>query len=160
MITFRKPRIGLLGMMIEGYEPLFPGIIARQEKYAEELAESLSEIADVSFPGAAVTREGVEKTVKEFNAQGLDGILIVLLAYSHSTWLMHALQNNQLPLALAVLQPDEVMLPDYTELDFTVNQGIHGAQDNANAIFRLNKSCQFFAGSRHSERFLAFFRKL
>ncbi len=158
MITFRKPRIGLLGMMIEGYEPLFPGIIARQEKYAEELAESLSEIADVSFPGAAVTREGVEKTVKEFNAQGLDGILIVLLAYSHSTWLMHALQNNQLPLALAVLQPDEVMLPDYTELDFTVNQGIHGAQDNANAIFRLNKSCQFFAGSRHSERFLAFFR--
>ena len=42
MIEFRKPKIGLLGMMIEGYEPLFPGIIARQEAYARSLAESLS----------------------------------------------------------------------------------------------------------------------
>ena len=88
-MEFKKPRIGLLGMMIEGYEPLFPGIIARQEAYASQLADSLSEYADVAFSGAAVTREGVEKTVARFNRDGMDGILIVLLAYSHSTWLMH-----------------------------------------------------------------------
>lgn len=157
-MEFRKPKIGLLGMMIEGYEPLFPGIIARQEAYAAELAASLSEIADVTFPGAAVTRAGVESTVEKFNREGMDGILIVLLAYSHSTWLMHALQNNQLPIALAVLQPDEVMKSDFTELDFTVNQGIHGAQDNANAIRRMNYPCQYFAGSRTSERFFQFFK--
>lgn len=158
MIEFKKPKIGLLGMMIEGYEPLFPGIIARQEAYARTLAESLSDIADVTFPGAATTRQQVEQTVADFNNQGLDGILIVLLAYSHSTWLMHALQKNQLPLALAVLQPDEVMQPTFVELDFTVNQGIHGAQDNANAIRRLDKPCVYFAGSRTGERFFEFFR--
>lgn len=158
MIEFKKPKIGLLGMIIEGYEPIFPGIIARQEAYARELAESLSEIADVSFPGAAINRAGVEKTVADFNKQGMDGILIVLLAYSHSTWLMHAMQDNRLPLALAVLQPDEIMQSDYTEIDFTVNQGIHGAQDNANALARLNMPCQFFAGSRKSERFFTFFK--
>ena len=157
-MEFKKPRIGLLGMMIEGYEPLFPGIIARQEAYASQLADSLSEYADVAFSGAAVTREGVEKTVARFNRDGMDGILIVLLAYSHSTWLMHALQNNHLPIALAVLQPDEVMKSEFTELDFTVNQGIHGAQDNANAIRRMNYPCQFFAGSRTSERFFHFFK--
>ena len=80
MIEFKKPKIGLLGMIIEGYEPIFPGIIARQEAYARELAESLSGIADVSFPGAAVNRAGVEKTVADFNWEGMDGILIVLLA--------------------------------------------------------------------------------
>ncbi|MEG0630874.1 MAG: hypothetical protein RR459_08150, partial [Christensenellaceae bacterium] len=158
MPDFLKPKIGLLGMIIEDYEPIFPGIITRQENYARELAASLSDVADVYFPGAAINRQGVEQRVAEFNKDGMDGILIVLLAYSHSTWLMHAIQQNNLPIALAVLQPDDIMKQDFTELDFTINQGIHGAQDNANALKRLGCSCQFFAGSRKSERFLTFMR--
>lgn len=157
MKMFRKPKIGLLGLIIDGYEPIFPGIISRQEEYAKKVAESLSDIADVCFFGAATDRNAVEAQFARFNNEGVDGVLIVLLAYCRSTWLIHALRNNHLPLALAVLQPDEEMKPSFTELDFTVNQGIHGAQDNANMMNRLGYSCQYFAGSRLGERFKKFF---
>ena len=32
-----KPRLGILALMLEGYEPLFPGIMASQHKYVEEV---------------------------------------------------------------------------------------------------------------------------
>jgi len=37
----RKPKIGLLGIMIEGYEPIFPGITEVQGNYAKELAKTM-----------------------------------------------------------------------------------------------------------------------
>jgi L-arabinose isomerase len=159
-----KPKIGLLGLMTDGYEPIFPGITARQEKYARELAEQLSPAAEIVFPGAGLNRESIEKHVRLFNASersadsGFDGILIVLLTYSHAVYLLRALQDNRLPIALAVVQPNHEVLDDWEELDLTVNQGLHGAQDNANMIGRLGVKCQFFAGDRREKRFLDFVR--
>ena len=156
MTSMDKPRIGLLGLMTDGYEPIFPGITARQEAYARELCASLQGVADVHFPGAAKNRREIEDTVRDMNAKGLDGILIVLLAYSQGAWLLHALQDNRLPIALAVVQPDHSVGDDWEELDLTVNQGIHGAQDNANTIVRAGLKCQFFAGDRRGQRFKDF----
>lgn len=154
----RRPKIGLLGLMIEGYEPIFPGIINAQNEYARKLVARLQEYADIEFDSIATNRQEIETTVKKYNHQELDGILMVLFAYSHSGWIIKAMQNNRLPLALAILQPDEIMLPGFTEYDFTINQGIHGAQDQANMLHRLNTPFQVFAGSRSSERFGSFFR--
>lgn len=151
-----KPKIGLLGLMTDGYESVFPGIIARQEKYAREIAESLAQVAEVYFPGAGLNRKSIEDRVAEFNVLGMDGILIVLLAYSQGSWLLRALQNNRLPIALAAVQPDQEVLDDWEELDLTVNQGIHGAQDNSNTIVRAGLKCQFFAGNRHDKAFSDF----
>ena len=63
----RKPKIGLLGLMTDGYEVTFPGIIARQEAYAREIVETLSPVADVDFPGAGLNRGRIEEIVKYFN---------------------------------------------------------------------------------------------
>ena len=153
----RKPKIGLLGMMIEGYEPIFPGIIGNQNAYAKTIVDQLSGYAEISFDGLATNRKEIEETVNKYNVQELDGMLMVLFAYSHSGWIINAMQRNQLPLALAILQPDEVMLPTFTEYDFTINQGIHGAQDNANILHRLKIPFQAYAGSKNSERFIEFF---
>jgi len=153
----RKPKIGLLGIMIEGYEPIFPGITEVQGNYAKELAKTMSAYAEVDFPGVADNREKIEETVDAFNRNGCDGILIVLLAYSHSTWIVRAMQNNRLPIAMAILQPDDAMTQAFTEYDFTRNQGIHGAQDNANILSRLGIPCQYFVGSRMSKEFSEFF---
>ncbi len=152
----QKPRIGLLGLMLEAYEPIFPGITERQEAYAKEVAASLNDIADVVFPGVAFSGERAEAFVKGFNDQGLDGILIVLLTYAHGGWIARAMRCNRLPLALAVIQPDQTVGEDWEELDFTVNQGIHGSQDNANTLLRLGIPCIFFAGNRHEARFHTF----
>ena len=156
MISFKKPRLGLLGLITDGYEPIFPGILQRQANYANELVDSVSDTVDLYFPGAAVNRQSIEETVKVFNDKDLDGILIILLAYSQGSWIIRALQENNLPIALAVVQPDQVVKDDWEELDLTVNQGIHGAQDNANAIVRSGLKCQFFAGNRHEPRFKKF----
>ena len=150
------PKIGLLGLMTDAYEPIFPGIIARQEAYAREVATSLAGIAEIYFPGAALNRTSIETIVRDFNMRSLDGILIVLLTYSQGAWIVRALQENHLPLALAVIQPDQIVGEDWDELRLTVNQGVHGAQDNSNAIIRSGIPCQFFAGNRHEERFRSF----
>lgn len=152
----RKPRIALLGLMTEGYEGVFPGIIERQTKYALELVEAMSKAADISFDGIGLNREAIERLVSEYNKRGLDGMVIVLLAYSQGAYLIRALENNRLPIALAVVQPDQEVLDNWVELDLTVNQGIHGAQDNANIITKSGTPCQFFAGNRHSQRFIDF----
>jgi len=151
-----KPKIGFLGLMTDGYEPIFPGITARQEKYAREIVDSCKEVVDLRFPRAAKNRGEIEATVEAFNAQKLDGILIVLLAYSQGAWLLRALQDNRLPIALAIIQPDQEVGQQWKELDLTVNQGIHGAQDNANMIMKEKFPCQYFAGNRHEERFRVF----
>ncbi len=153
----RKPRIGLLGMMLDGYEPIFPGIIQDRNNYAKELVTELSAFADISFTALATNRAEIEETVKAYQVQELDGILMVLFTYSHSGWIMNAMKKNHLPLALAILQPDEEMKPKFTEYDFTINQGIHGAQDNANMLHRLGIPFQVFAGSRKGPRFAQFF---
>lgn len=156
MKEFNKPKIGLLGLMTDGYEPIFPGITIRQEKYAMELVETLKPVADVHFTGAAKNKQEIEATVRKFNETDMDGILIVLLAYSQGAWILHALQNNRLPIALAVVQPDQTISEDWKELDLTVNQGIHGAQDNANAIVRAGLHCEFFVGNRKEQGFVNF----
>ncbi len=155
-MEIRKPRLGLLGLITGGYEDTFPGILKRQTKYAGELVDTLSKVADVEFAGPGVDRKRIEEIVKQYNEKELDGILIVLLAYSQGAYLARALENNRLPIALAVVQPDQEVLDDWEELDLTVNQGIHGAQDNANVINRLRIPCEFFAGNRHDQRFLNF----
>ncbi len=155
-----KPRLGVLGLMLEAYEPLFPGIMQRQDRYVRDLLESLSEVADFTFPSVAANRETIEKLTAQYNAEGLDGIVILMLSYSQGQFLAHAMQRNHLPLALALVQPDETVDDDFEEIDLTVNQGIHGSQDNANGLMRAGIRCAYFAGSKSREelgRFLADF---
>ena len=152
----RKPRLGLLGLMAGTYEPIFPGIIERQENYARELVKTFSAVADIDFPGAATDRAMIGQRVRYFNEKQLDGILIVLLTYSQGNWLLQPLLENRLPLALAVIQPDSYVDQDFYELDLTVNQGIHGAQDNSNMIVRNGFKCQFFAAERNDPALVKF----
>ncbi|HJA31347.1 MAG: arabinose isomerase [Clostridiales bacterium] len=152
----RKPKIGLLGLITGGYESIFPGILKRQEAYAGEIAASLEDVAHIVFEKAGTDRATIEGIVEQYNRMELDGMLIVLLAYYPGAYLTRALQKNRLPIAMAVVQPDQEVLDDWEELDFTVNQGIHGAQDNANTIHRLKIACSFFVGNRNEERFRRF----
>lgn len=152
----KKPRLGLLGLMTDSYEPIFSGITARQETYARQIVSDLADVVDLYFPGAAVNRLDIEAKVAMMNAMDLDGLLIILLTYSQGSWIVRAMQNNRLPLGFAVVQPDSTVEDDWDELKLTVNQGVHGAQDNACAINRLGIPCQFFAGDRQTHSFKEF----
>ncbi|MEG1752275.1 MAG: arabinose isomerase, partial [Christensenella sp.] len=109
-----------------------------------------------TFPKIAKNREDIETLTESYNSAKLDGILIFLLSYSQGQYLVRAMQNNHLPLALALIQPDETVNDDFEEIDLTVNQGIHGSQDNANCLMRAGISCAYFVGSRFGGDFESF----
>lgn len=136
MIEQKKPRIGLLGIMQELYDDDIPGITEHQEEYAREVCDQLSEVADWEFPGAARNRQDIEEILGDFNRQKLDGVMIVMLTYGPAMRAVRALQQNNLPLLLANIQPVSEVTTDWNMDDLTYNQGIHGAQDMANAMLR------------------------
>ena len=150
------PRIGVLALMLEAYEPIFPGITAQQTAYVREVLDSLKSAAEFRFEALALNRGDIERMTAQYNREGLDGILILLCSYSQGQYLVRAMQENRLPLALALIQPDETVGDDFEELELTVNQGIHGSQDNANALLRAGIPCVFYAGSRFDGKLLSF----
>jgi L-arabinose isomerase len=135
-ILKRKPSIGVLGIMQELYDKSLPGITGRQEEYARRVCTQLSDVADWTFPKAARNRADIEEVLGDFNHKGLDGVMIIMLTYGPAMRTVRALQKNTLPLLLANIQPEPEVRNDWNMADLTYNQGIHGAQDMANAILR------------------------
>ena len=150
------PKLGVLALMLEAYEPIFPGIVAQQTDYVRAVLDDLAGMAAFHFDQLALNRTDIERMTAEYNREGLDGILILLCSYSQGQYLVRAMQDNRLPLALALIQPDETVGDDFEELELTVNQGIHGSQDNANALLRAGISCAYYAGSRMDGKLAAF----
>ncbi len=151
-----KPKIGVLGLLLEAYEPIFPGITDAQHNYVEEVITALPSSIEFVFPKIAVNRNDIEELTALYNTKQLDGILILLLSYSPGQYLIHAMQQNHLPLAMALIQPDQTALPSFGEWEYTINQGIHGSQDNANCLRRAGIPCLYFAGDRTTKRFTDF----
>jgi L-arabinose isomerase len=140
MIVKRKPRIGLLGIMHGLYDKSQPEITRSQEAFAREVAAHLEDSAEIDFPGAAKSREDIEEIMGSFGKKNYDGIMIVMLLYSPGLRLVRALENNNLPLLLANIQPLPAVSADWDWSRLTTNQGIHGAQDTANMIVQAGKT--------------------
>jgi L-arabinose isomerase len=131
-----KPKIGFLGIMQELYDNTLPNITKTQEKYAKAVIDQLKDEVEFDFPRAARNREDIEEIIRDFNFKGLDGIMVVMLTYGPGMRTVRAWQMNTLPLLLANIQPEPEVTPKWNMDDLTYNQGIHGAQDTANAIIR------------------------
>ena len=126
--------------MQELYDDMIPGITDHQAAYARELAGSLSSVADVVFLRPARNRDDVEAITKELHDAGVDGIMIVMLTYGPAMRTVRALVENPLPVLLANVQPEREVKDRWDMADLTYNQGIHGAQDQANALLRAGLS--------------------
>ena len=151
----KKAKLGVLGLMMEGYEPIFPGVLEAQKQFLDGVLATCKETAEFVFPRVAGTREDIEAIVEQYNHDGLDGILIVALAYSPGQYLVRAMQNNRLQLAMVLIQPADTVKAEFTTWDHTVNQGIHGAQDNANCLRRAGIPCAYFAGEWRKPAFIS-----
>jgi len=147
------PRIGLLGIMQELYDDMLPGITERQGEFAASVARKLSDVAQVSFTRPARNRDDVEAIVGELTAQGVDGIAIVMLTYGPAMRTVRALMDTTVPLLLANIQPERSITAAWDMADLTYNQGIHGAQDQANALVRIGKPFSVITGDWRSEAF-------
>ena len=138
-MTDRRPRIGILGIMQDLYDEMIPGIARRQEGYAAELAASLSGVGEF-IPGKAIKfREDAERAMREFEQSDLDGVLVVMLTYGPAMRVARLLAESRLPICLANIQPEPAVTAAWDMADMTYNQGVHGAQDTANAMVRAGR---------------------
>jgi L-arabinose isomerase len=153
-----KPRIGLLGIMQELYDEMLPGITEHQAGYAREVAARLGQVAEVEFIRPARNREDIEEIVREYTARELDGIAIVMLTYGPAMRSVRALTQTHLPLLLTNIQPERSITEAWDMADLTYNQGIHGAQDQANALVRAGVPFSVITGEWDSDAFAQEFR--
>ena len=152
-----RPRIGLLGIMQELYDDMIPGITDHQAQYAGRVAERLSGIAELIFTRPVRNRDDVEAITRELIASGVDGIVIVMLTYGPAMRTVRALLETPVPLSLANIQPERSVTAAWDMADLTYNQGIHGAQDQANALVRAGIPFSVITGDWQSERFASSF---
>jgi L-arabinose isomerase len=150
-----RPRIGLLGVMQELYDEMLPGITERQAGYARDVAAALESVADVQVAEPARNRADIERVVAEFEAAGLDGVLVVMLTYGPGMRVARALGNTRLPVCLANIQPVPQVTAEWDMADLTYNQGIHGAQDTANAMMRAGVRFHVITDDWQSDSFKA-----
>jgi L-arabinose isomerase len=143
--------------MQELYDDMIPGITEHQAQYASDVASQLSDVAEVVFPRPARNRDDVEAIVRELVANRVDGIMIVMLTYGPAMRTVRALMETPLPMLLANIQPERSVTASWNMDDLTYNQGIHGAQDQANALVRIGAPFSVITGDWRSERFASAF---
>ncbi|MGZ6616951.1 MAG: arabinose isomerase, partial [Solirubrobacteraceae bacterium] len=153
----RQPRIGLLGIMQELYDDMIPGITDHQAEYARNVTKQLSGVAEVLFPRPARNRADIESISRAFVDDGVDGVAIVMLTYGPAMRSVRALTDLPVPLMLANIQPERSVTAAWDMSDLTYNQGIHGAQDQANAIVRIGAPFSVITGDWRSEEFASAF---
>lgn len=134
-----KPRIGVLGITQALYDHMIPGITERQGRYAQDVADQLGDVADWVVGRPVKTREDAEKVMREFENADLDGVLVIMLTYGPAMRVARLFNENRLPVCLANIQPQPDVTPAWDMADMTYNQGIHGAQDTANAMVRADR---------------------
>jgi L-arabinose isomerase len=149
----RKPRIGILGIMQDLYDDMIPGIAQRQEGYAAEIAAHLSDVGDFIPSKAIKYREDAERAMREFEDSGLDGVMVVMLTYGPAMRVARLLSESRLPICLANIQPEPAVTPAWDMADMTYNQGVHGAQDTANAMVRAGKRFHVLTDDWKSDSF-------
>ena len=152
----RKPKIGILGIMHGLYDEKQPQITTQQEAFARQVAARLADVAEIGFSHAAKSREQIEQVVRDFNTQGYDGIMIIMLLYSPGFRLIAALRENRLPVMLANIQPIPSVTTDWDWARLTTNQGIHGAQDTGNMLYHAGIRPAVVTEDWQSEAFKSF----
>jgi L-arabinose isomerase len=148
-----KPRIGLLGIMQELYDDMIPGITEHQDRYARAVANRLADVADFVVGDPVRDRGDAERTMREFQNDDLDGVLVTMLTYGPAMRVARLLSENRLPVLLANIQPEPQVTAAWDMADMTYNQGIHGAQDTANAMVRAGRRFVVLTDDWKSDRF-------
>ena len=151
-----RPRVGLLGIMQELYDDMIPGITDTQGAYARKIVDQLEEVVDVTFEGPARNRQDIERQMRAFNEEGLDGVILVMLTYGPAMRTVRALSENDLPVMLANVQPERRITKKWDMDDLTYNQGVHGAQDLANTLTRMGIHFPVISEDWRTDRFQEF----
>ena len=130
-------KVGLLGLTLEFYERGGGEIRQGREEFVRRrILPALADIANVRFDGAVFKREDVERRVSQFEASGVDVLLVVCLTYSSSLSSLPALKRTGLPIVVWNTQELRSVDESYGPAELTANHGVHGTFDLCNVLVR------------------------
>src|SRR2546429_2348597 len=91
--------------------------------------------------------------MRDFENADLDGVLVIMLTYGPAMRVARLFNENRLPVCLANIQPEPAVTPAWDIADMTYNQGIHGAQDTANAMVWAGRAFHVITDVWRAEQF-------
>lgn len=131
-----RPRIGLLGLMLELYDKSNPELRPAQEAWLDEVAQLLAADAEVVRTGICNTRAAVAGAVDRFLAEGVELVVTVHPSYAPSLIALPELLRWNGPLVLWNTQRITAVDGAFGSLELLQNHGMHGVQDLANTLLR------------------------
>lgn len=146
-----QPTVGILPLWLKLYDDLSLEHRPRIEGFIRTLAESF-EKRGVTARMAPVCRVRPEfaAAVRRFEADGVDGIVTVHLAYSPSLESSGVLTATRLPILVLDTTPTWSFGPGQDPGEIDYNHGIHGVQDLCSLLVRGHRPFLLEAG--HWER--------
>jgi L-arabinose isomerase len=93
-------------------------------------------VADVRFAGAACRREAIEAIVADYQASGVDVLLVLCLTYAPSQAALPALRRARFPILVWNTQELWSVDSSFGGDQMLHNHGVHGTQDLANVLLR------------------------
>ncbi len=147
-------KVGLLGLMFDLYDR-WPELKQDMHAFGQELAQTLSSFAEVEFSGVCNNRQQVERAVADFEANGMELLIVVLLTYAPSHIALPALLQTRLPVLIFNTQQLAAVTAQVKSWDTTRNHGMHGVQDLSNVLLRAGREFHVVTGHYHDERALA-----
>jgi L-arabinose isomerase len=132
-----RPKTGLLALTLEFYETLAPSLRPHREQWVRQLVlPALTRHTDVVFNRIVFTREDVEAEVTQFEAAGVDALLVLLVSYSPSQVSLPALKQTRLPIVVWNTQELHGIDQGFALNDLLANHAVHGTQDLGNVLMR------------------------
>ncbi len=137
------------------YDDMLPGITERQAAYARELGEALAGVADVEVGPPARDREDIERIVARLRGRrDSTGCSWSCSPTGPACASRARCRTRELPICLANIQPVPAVTAEWDMADLTYNQGIHGAQDTANAMVRAGRPFHVITDDWHADSFV------
>ncbi|HOJ12717.1 MAG TPA: hypothetical protein PK733_19300, partial [Clostridiales bacterium] len=142
-----NPQIGLLPLYIELYDISNPEMRERVNAFLHTIETELKK-RDLQVITAPVCRlrPEFENAVKSFEAQDVDVIVTLHLAYSPSLESADVLAKTKLPVVVLDTTPTYEFGPEQNPVEIMYNHGIHGVQDMCNLLIRNKKHFMLEAG--------------
>ena len=140
-------KIGLLPLYVKLYDDKLPELRVRMNAFYEDLAKQF-EKRNIKVVRSEFCRlaDEFQKTVKHFEAESVDAIVTIHIAYSPSLESIDALCNTELP--IVVLDTTETL--DFTNMqnpdEIMYCHGVHGVMDMCSMLTRRGKDYAIAAG--------------
>jgi len=147
-----KPKVGLLLLMLEMYKKFLPDLQKKQKPFITGIVDSLEKFSGVKCASICTNKYEVRTSIKKFEADDIDIIVVVFLSYATSISVLNPLLETNIPILLFSTAPKSSMAEGITMDDVMLNHGVHGYMDLANVLKRNKRQYQFVSGKKADEK--------